>query len=133
MKINKVVLGSLVVATTITLVADSFVYPRGFAREMTDRSSATFEHYQAADSCSEIEPKGSWRLPTTNELMTLCSPGQVSPDYNCQVDYLWTSERVESEEVASQNGEGAWLGIRPTTHEWIHGSYWDNFYYRCVK
>lgn len=139
MKINKLVLAGLVVGTALTLVADTVVYPRGIASEMSIESTESVYRWEAADECSEMEPKGTWRLPTLNELIVLCGSGQ-SPQYNCSKNFLWTTKRLEivftNDTVVGredEGGEGAWLAIQPLTHEWVYGWYAKYHSYRCVK
>jgi hypothetical protein len=135
MKINKLVFVGLLVGIAVTLVADTVVYPRGFASEMSSEGPQR-EHWEAADECSEMEPKGTWRLPTVNEVIVLCD----SVHNDCGLRYLWTSKRLEIVSAGEivvgreeEGGYGAWLALRPTTHEWTYGWFAKVHYYRCVK
>jgi hypothetical protein len=99
----------------------------GFATQMTERYKWNWEHNIAEDHCSDREPKGTWRLPTPNELITLCASG----NYNVQDKELHlTTKRADTLQSSNFNG---WFAMRPATHEWFSGNIYQILFYRCVK
>lgn len=108
---------------------NSILEAGGFATQITERYEWNERRDDAGNDCSNREPKGTWRLPTPNELMTLCASGM---DHDCNDKELYlTSKRADTNESSgSLNG---WVAIRPFTHEWVSGNVDQYLFYRCVK
>jgi hypothetical protein len=133
MKWNKII--NVADGTSDTSVAtkgyadNSILEAGGFATQITEQYEWNELRNTAGDDCSKREPKGTWRLPTPNELMTLCASG-AGNDCNDKELHL-TTKRADSNE--NSGGSNGWVAIRPFTHEWVSGNIYQYLFYRCVK
>jgi hypothetical protein len=144
------------ITNSVVPIADTDVGTKGYIdslvfrvtvhpSKLSDVSTEKKTHKEAADWCSEINPRGAWRLPLIGELSKLCTTGrndcrtqyylpkyanavEGSDDYtNREEEYLWTN-------TFKSNTVGNWIIMEPERDRWKSLSYYkDTAHFRCVS
>ena len=107
--------------------------------KLSDVSTTKKTHKEASDICSEMFPRGSWRLPLVGELSKLCTVGR----YDCRTPYYaWTADPTSFDREEEylwtntfrSNRVGYWIVMEPERDKWKSLSYYkDTAHYRCVR